>query len=128
MIALPMPRFSATLASSALAMASLVFVAWAKMETVQITYSIDELVDEEERLAEEQRRLRAELASLRSPSTLEGLAPALGLAPPATGQVVVVTSDPAGLRAALDAAVPSVPAAPVDSAVPAVPAAEPHHD
>lgn len=82
---------------------SLIFVAWAKMETVQITYQIDDLIDEEERLGNEQRRLRAELAELRAPGHLETLAPALGLAAPKAGQVVVVTEDPEGLNAALSA-------------------------
>jgi len=82
---------------------SLIFVAWAKMETVQITYQIDDLVDEGEKLSNDQRRLRAELAELRSPSHLETLAGDLGLAAPAAGQVVVVTEDPEGLNAALSA-------------------------
>ena len=69
---------------------ALMFVAWAKMETVQITYDIDALIDEETALAEEQRRLRTELAELRSPRALEQLAPSLGLVPPEPGQVVVV--------------------------------------
>lgn len=82
---------------------ALVFVAWAKMETVQITYRIDDLIDEEERLANEQRRLRARLAALRSPAHLESLAPGLGLESPKPGQVVVVTADPDALNAMLAA-------------------------
>ena len=73
---------------------ALIFVAWAKMETVQITYRIDDLVDQEEELAEEQRRLRTELSTLRAPPNLEKLAPGLGLVPPEPGQLVVVTADP----------------------------------
>jgi len=92
----------AVLTSVAVA-ASLIFVAWAKMETVQITYQIDDLVDREEILSNEQRRLRAELAELRAPGHLETLAPALGLAAPKAGQVVVVTEDPEGLNAVLSA-------------------------
>ncbi|HCP45738.1 MAG TPA: hypothetical protein DIU15_06835 [Deltaproteobacteria bacterium] len=80
---------------------ALVFVAWAKMETVQITYRIDQLIDDEEKLANEQRRLRARLAQLRSPAHLETLAPELGLAPPKPGQVVVVTENPEALNAML---------------------------
>ena len=79
----------------------LIFVAWAKMETVQITYEISSLVEREEQLASDQRRLRAELAELRAPSHLETLAPALGLAAPEAGQVVVVTEDPEALSATL---------------------------
>lgn len=80
---------------------ALVFVAWAKMQTVQITYRIDDLIDNEEKLANEQRRLRAHLAELRSPAHLELLAPALGLAAPKAGQVVLVTEDPDALNAML---------------------------
>ena len=80
---------------------ALIFVAWAKMQTVQITYRIDELVDQEEDLANTQRRLRAELAELRSPRSLDALAPELGLEAPKPGQVIVVTGDPEGLTAVL---------------------------
>jgi cell division protein FtsL len=82
--------------------AALIFVAWAKMQTVQITYRIDELIDTEEELANDQRRLRTQLAELRSPRNLEALAPDLGLVPPEPGQVVVVTGDPEGLTAILE--------------------------
>jgi hypothetical protein len=81
--------------------ASLIFVAWAKMQTVQYTYTIDALVDAEEDLANRQRILRSELAALRSPAKLHALAPGLGLAPPEPGHVVVITGDPEGLAAAL---------------------------
>ena len=80
---------------------SLIFVAWAKMQTVQYTYTIDDLVDTEEDLANRQRILRSELAALRSPAKLHALAPSLGLAPPEPGHVVVITGDPEGLAAAL---------------------------
>lgn len=81
--------------------AALIFVAWAKMETVQITYRIDELIDQEEELANTQRLLRAELAELRSPRALDALAPDLGLEAPKPGQVLVITGDPEGLTAVL---------------------------
>ena len=86
----PLPKWATSVTVFALVTAALVFVAWAKMETVQITYEIDDLIDEEAALAEEQRRLRAELAELRSPRQLEELAPTLGLVPPEPGQVVVI--------------------------------------
>jgi len=95
-------RWGAALASSLAVTASLIFVAWAKMETVQITYEIDALMDIEEELAEEQRRLRSDLAELRSPQHLHELAPELGLAAPEPGHVIVVTGDPEGLAAVLD--------------------------
>lgn len=95
------PRWMAALVSCALVAAGLIFVAWAKMETVQITYAIADLQAEEQDLANEQRRLRAELAELRSPGRLEELAPDLGLRKPDAGQVFVVTEDPDALEAAL---------------------------
>lgn len=100
---LPLPRWATSVTVFALVTASLVFVAWAKMDTVQITYAIDDLVDEEERLAEEQRRLRAELAELRSPRNLEALATALGMIPPEPGQVVVIGDESVALDPLLDA-------------------------
>ncbi|MCP4870635.1 MAG: hypothetical protein GY898_18185 [Proteobacteria bacterium] len=95
-------RWGAALISAVAVTASLIFVAWAKMETVQITYEIDDLIDTEQELAEEQRRLRSQLAELRSPQALHQLAPELGLAAPEPGHVVVVTGDPEGLAAVLD--------------------------
>ena len=94
-------RFGGALLTSIAVAVCLIFVAWAKMETVQITYQISELVAQEDQLAADQRRLRTELAELRAPSHLETLAPALGLAAPKAGQVVVVTEDPEALSAAL---------------------------
>ena len=93
--------FAGALLTSVAVAVCLIFVAWAKMDTVQITYEIGELVTRNEQLATDQRRLRAELAELRSPAHLEALAPALGLATPKSGQVVVVTEDPVALSAAL---------------------------
>lgn len=93
--------FGGALLTSVAVAVCLIFVAWAKMETVQITYEISKLIEREDTLANDQRRLRAELAELRAPSHLETLAPALGLAAPQAGQVVVVTEDPEGLSAAL---------------------------
>ena len=100
---LPLPRWATSVTVFALVTASLVFVAWAKMDTVQITYAIDDLVDEEEQLAEEQRRLRAELANLRSPRHLETLAAALELIAPEPGQVVVIGDETTALDPLLDA-------------------------
>lgn len=100
---LPLPRWATSVGVFALITASLVFVAWAKMDTVQITYAIDDLVDQEEQLAEEQRRLRAELANLRSPRNLEVLAATLELLPPEPGQVVVIGDESTALDPLLDA-------------------------
>ena len=93
-------RWKAVVGTAAVIGAGFVFVAWAKVETVQLTYQVDDLVDEEERLAEEQRRLRAELATLRTPAALEALAPKLGLVEATKGQIVVVPEDPAPLAVA----------------------------
>ena len=86
-------RWKAVVATAGVIAAGFVFVAWAKMDTVQLTYRIDELIDDEARLAEEQRRLRAELAALRTPTALAELAPKLGLVVPAEGQIVVVPGE-----------------------------------
>ncbi len=96
------PRWGAAILSCAAVAGGLIFVAWAKMETVQITYEVADLKAEEQELANEQRRLRAELAELRSPTKLQQMAPELGLVEPAPGQVFVVTDDPDALGAALD--------------------------
>ena len=100
---LPTLGWGGALLTSIAVCSALIFVAWAKMETVQITYQIQDLVSQEEKLSNEQRRLRAELAELRAPGHLETLAPVRGLAAPKAGQVVVVTEDPDALNAALSA-------------------------
>lgn len=87
------PRWSIAVGVTAAVTASLIFVAWAKMETVQITYRIADLEAEDQDLAVEQRRLRSQLSELRSPRRLEALAPKLGLVEPESGQVVVVADD-----------------------------------
>jgi len=97
----PRLRWGVGLACCVALATSLIFVAWAKMQTVQYTYAIDDLVDTEEDLANRQRILRSDLAAMRSPAKLHALAPSLGLAPPEPGHVVVITGDPEGLAAAL---------------------------
>ena len=98
----PRLRWGVGLACCVALATSLIFVAWAKMQTVQYTYQIDDLIDREEALAEKQRRLRSDLAELRAPHNLQKLAPGLGLAPPKPGQVIIMTEDPEGLTAVLD--------------------------
>jgi len=95
----PLPRWATSVTTFALVTGALIFVAWAKMETVQITYTIDDLIDQEAALAEEQRRLRTELAELRSPRHLETLAATLELVPPEPGQVIVVEDAAANVTA-----------------------------
>lgn len=110
-------RWKAVVATAGVIAAGFVFVAWAKMDTVQLTYRIDELIDDEARLAEEQRRLRAELAVLRTPNALAELAPELGLVVPAEGQIVVVPSElSAANSVAVDADGGRVPTHPADQA------------
>lgn len=103
------------LIGAAVVAASLVFVVAAKVETVQRTYALDRLHDEERKLAEVQRRLRNELAILRSPARLEELAPGLELGPPTVGQVIVVTHDALALGEALDAHGPGTAVVPVEA-------------
>ena len=103
------PHWGLAVASCVAVAVGLIFVAWAKMDTVQITYQIAELRSEEQALANEQRRLRAELAELRSPPRLESLAADLDLRAPEVGQVFVVTEDPDALEAALQDAAPKAP-------------------
>jgi len=97
------PRWAAAVAGCVALAAALIFVAWAKMETVQLTYAIGAIETQERELDTVQRRLRAELGELRGPSSLEKLAPELGLIEPKAAQVVVITEDPEGLSAALGA-------------------------
>ena len=63
------------------------FVAWAKMETTQLTYDVHQLRTQRAELQREQRLLDAELASLRSPAYLAARAAELGLVEPAPGVV-----------------------------------------
>ncbi len=93
--------FASAVLTAACVATALIFVAWAKMETVQITYQINDLINEEEDLAAEQRRLRAKLAELRAPARLESLAPTLGLERAKPEQVVVITDDPDALSDSL---------------------------
>ena len=102
----PIPRglrssWAFGLVATAAVASALIFVAWAKMQTVQHTYKIDDLIDAEEELANRQRILRTDIAALRSPAALHALAPGLGLGAPKPGHVVVVTGDPDGLNAVL---------------------------
>jgi len=63
------------------------FVAWAKMETTQLTYDVHQLRNQRAELQREQRLLDAELASLRSPAYLAARAAELDLVEPAPGVV-----------------------------------------
>ena len=66
------------------------FIAWAKMETTQLTYEVHQLRGEQSDLQREQRLLESELSELRSPSYLTEQAVALGLEEPPPGVVIRV--------------------------------------
>ena len=81
------PRWGVAVACAVAVAASLIFVAWAKMETTQLTYNVHQLRNQRAELQREQRLLDAELASLRSPAYLSARAAELDLVEPAPGVV-----------------------------------------
>ena len=66
------------------------FVAWAKMDTTQLTYEVHQLRSEQADLQRQQQLLNSELAHLRSPSYLNARASELGLEEPPPGVVIRV--------------------------------------
>jgi cell division protein FtsL len=88
----PLPRWASVVTTFVLIASALSFVAWAKVQTLRMTYRVEALIEREDQLAEQQRRLRAELAALRSHEHLESLAPTLALGAPKPEQIVVVTA------------------------------------
>ncbi len=66
------------------------FVAWAKMDTTQLTYEVHQLRSEQARLHRQQRLLSSELSHLRSPAYLSSHAAELGLQEPPPGVVIRV--------------------------------------
>lgn len=66
------------------------FVAWAKMETTQLTYEVHRLRAERTDLQREQRILTAEIATLRAPAHLSEKAVELGMIRPEPGTVTHV--------------------------------------
>ncbi len=63
------------------------FVAWAKMETTQLTYEVHQLRSQQSELQREHRLLNAELASLRAPAYLSQRADEIGLQEASAGAV-----------------------------------------
>lgn len=63
---------------------------WSNFEGTQIGYDVSRLKHEEIRLRELNKKLRLELATLKSPQYLEGAARALGLKAVAPEQIVVL--------------------------------------
>lgn len=70
--------------------AAALFYVWAHLTTVLLGYRISEAADRLQQLEEQDRSLRLEAASLRSPARLEQIAVRFGLAPPVRSQVLEV--------------------------------------
>ena len=63
---------------------------WSNFEMTQRGYDISQLKSEEMKLMEINRKLRLELAILKSPKNLEALAKKLGLRQPAPDQIIIL--------------------------------------
>ena len=63
---------------------------WSNFEVTQKGYDISRLKDEEMHLMDVNRKLRLELAILKSPKNLEILAKELGLRQPSPNQIIVL--------------------------------------
>ncbi len=63
---------------------------WSSFEMTQIGYDISELKNKEMSLMEANRKLRLELAHLKSPRNLAALAKKLGLSQPSPEQIIVL--------------------------------------
>lgn len=63
---------------------------WSNFEMTQKGYDISQLKNEEIRLMDINRKLRLELAILKSPQNLEKLAKKLGLKQPSPEQIIVL--------------------------------------
>lgn len=82
-------QFLLWLLMSALLFAAGLVHTWQRFALIRYGYALEELKGQREALAESNRQLRLEEASLRSPERIDALARAnLGLAAPAPGQVV----------------------------------------
>jgi hypothetical protein len=79
---------------------------WLESEAAQRGYRLRELRTEVAELRRERDQLRYRVAALRAPDRLEREAHALGLRPPATGQLAAVAVPPGTLAAAPQAAAP----------------------
>jgi len=74
-----------------LIMGSSIGYVWSNFERTQIGYDVSQLKKEEMRLRETNRKLRLELAILKSPQNLETLAiEKLGLKQPSPEQIIVL--------------------------------------
>jgi cell division protein FtsL len=76
----------------------LMFYTWQHFRSIEYGYHIEAQKSERDRLAEVNRALKLEEASLRDPGRIDPLAREMGLASPQPGQVVRLDSDDAGGR------------------------------
>jgi len=71
-----------------------ILTVWTRLETVELTYSINQLGATERALQQERARAEVRLASVRSPRRLEPIArDRMGLRPPTTEQIIYIRSD-----------------------------------
>ena len=74
--------------------AAAVFFVWSRITTVQLGYALSNAAASHQRLLEENRALRLEVAALRATARLERLAREVyQLGPPGPDQVVVLAED-----------------------------------
>ncbi len=92
----PLPKLNRHLVFMAL-VATLVFIAcslfyvWAHHQVISLGYAISQAQEEEQNLLKANKRLRLELASLKSPGRIEGKAlKEFGFVKPEKGQLIIV--------------------------------------
>ena len=67
------------------------FSVWAHHQVISLGYEISQVSQEEQNLLKENKKLRLELAALKSPSRIERMASKeLGLVSPQKGQLIIV--------------------------------------
>lgn len=76
----------------------LMFYTWQHFRSIEYGYRIEAQKSERDRLAEVNKALRLEEASLRDPGRIDPLARQMGLTAPQPGQVVLLDSDDVGGR------------------------------
>lgn len=66
-----------------------IFYIWSRIQIVEYGYSINDLTLKQEKLIEENKKLKVEVATLKSPERIEKIAQEkLGMQTPTTGQMV----------------------------------------
>lgn len=86
----------------------LIFYVWQHFRAIEYGYRIEELKGQHEVLLEQNRQLKLEEASLRSPERIVALAEQMGLTTPQVGQVVPLDNPPAEHGGAVVAQVATV--------------------